>query len=152
MKAMKTIVAVAIIGITLFASSSVVFARGWGRQGGGQDFGPRGQRQGQVMFEEMQEARIQVVAELTKQSTDTVTEKLRNKPVWAVLDEYGAKFTDYQEKMSEKRIDLIKEAVVDGKITQQQADWMIERESQRTKGMARGFGRGRGFKGDCPMF
>jgi hypothetical protein len=94
------------------------------------------------------------LAEVTGQSEETIKAKLQNKPVWAVLDEHKVEFIVFQTKMNGKRTTAIKQAVADGKITQAQADTMIERMGQNPRGFRGGHGRGhgRGFGGNCQMF
>jgi len=150
MKALKRIVALAVVGL-MIATSGIALARGWGRGAG---MNQRSGGSGPFMGEEMFNARISILAELSGQSEDTIKSKLEYKPTWAVIDEYKIDYKVFRTKMQEKRTAVVKQAVADGKITQAQADFMIERMNQapgQRKG-GRGFGKGygRGFSGDCP--
>ncbi len=154
MKRFKKIVGVALISVSL-VSTSVVFAQGWG--GRNYNKTPRYAQQqvnpgpGRVLGSEMFEARIDVLAELTGQSKDDVKAKVQYKPMWAILDEYKVDYSEFQSKMHEKAGSIVKQAVVDDKITQEQADVMLKRMedgpySPRAgmRGQGRGFGKGRG--------
>ena len=150
MKALKGIVVLVVVGL-LIATSGIVMARGWGK---GPGKFQRGGGPGAFMGEEMYNARISILAELAGQSEDTIKAKLDYKPTWAVIDEYKIDFKVFHTKMQEKRSVVIKQAVADGKITQAQADFMIERMNQapgQRRG-GRGFGKGSGRGGDCPRF
>ena len=143
-------IAFAVVGL-LIATSGIAMARGWGK---GPGFNQRGAGPGSFMREEMYNARVNILAELSGQSEDTIKSKLDYKPTWAVIDEYKIDYKVFQTKMQEKRTVVIKQAVTDGKITQAQADFMTERMNQapgQRRG-GRGFekGSGRGFGGDCP--
>ena len=152
MKALKRIITFAVVGL-LIATSGIALARGWGN---GPGRSQRGGGPGAFMGQEMYDARVSILAELAGQSEDTIKSKLEYKPTWAVIDEYKIDYKAFQAKMQEKRTAVVKQAVADGKITQAQADFMIERMNQapgQRKG-GRGFGKGagRGFNGNCPRF
>ncbi|MBT4087217.1 MAG: hypothetical protein HN580_09685 [Deltaproteobacteria bacterium] len=151
MKALKKVLVTAIIGM-LIGTSGIALAQGWGKGHGFSKQGFRGA--GLFMRDEMVNSRVEVLAEVTGQSEETIKAKLQNKPVWAVLDEHKVEFIVFQTKMNGKRTTAIKQAVADGKITQAQADTMIERMGQNPRGFRGGHGRGhgRGFGGNCQMF
>ena len=152
MKALKRIVVFAVVGL-LIVTSGIAMARGWGR---GPGVNQKGAGPGAFMGEEMYNARVSILAELAGQSEDTIKSKLDYKPTWAVIDEYKVDYKAFQAKMQEKRTAVVKQAVADGKITQAQADFMIERMNQapgqRRGGRGFGKGGGRGFNGNCPRF
>ena len=147
MKSLKTKTLVAIVGlifsITTIASGIVVAQDGYGprkgMRGGGNGYGysQQGQSRGPIMRADMFKARIDVLAEMTGQSQEDITAKLRYKPMWAVLDEYKVDYTQFNEKMTAKRAEIIKQAVADGKITQEHADFMLQRSESGP-----GFGKG----------
>ena len=156
MKFLKSVLVVAIVGL-IIGSSAVVLAHGWGRGPGfSQARGNGGQSR--FMGNEMYNARIEALAEVTGKSAETIKSKLQNKPVWAVLEEYNVDFSTFQSKMQQKALALAETAVADGKITQEQADFMTQRMNQGPRGFqggpGRGFGGGfgRGFGGNCPRF
>lgn len=140
-----------IFSITTIASG-IALAQGWngprkGMGGGGYGYSQQGSRggsgysqQGPIMRTEMFNARISVLAEMSDQSEDAIKAKLRYKPMWAVLDEYKIDYEAFNKKMIEKRAEVIKQALSDGKITKDHADFMLERNED---GMGRGgFGPG----------
>ncbi len=153
MKFLKKILFITIA--TSIGMSSMALAHGWGRGHGGWQKGDNQQadsRPGQVLREEMYQARIDVLTELTEQTEETIKAKLEYKPLWAVLDEFKADFKVFQSKMHEKADLIVKKAVEEGKITQEQADFMTKRMRDGKKRGFRGKGRGhRGFGGNCPM-
>jgi len=151
MKALKKIFVTAIIGM-LIGTSGIALAQGWGKGSGFSKQGSRGN--GSFMRNAMLDSRVEVLAEVTGQSEATIKAKLENKPVWAVLDEYKVEFSVFQTKMIEKRSTAVNQAVSDGKITQAQADFMIERMGQNPRGFRGGHGRGhgRGFGGNGQNF
>lgn len=150
MKRFKKIAVVSLVSASLL-TSSLVFAQGWNNRG------PRGmgysqQQQtyyagpGRVLRTEMNEARIKVLAELSGQSTEDIRTKLNSKPMWAVLDEYKITVTDFQSAMHEKADDVVRKAIEDGKLTQEQGDLMLKQmeEGPRTA-MGPRFGNRRGM-------
>ena len=163
MKQFKRIVTVAFVSITLMASS-VTFAQGWGN-GPGQGKGFRnngnccvqsevrpgpGPGPGRVLRDEMFSARVDVLAEMTGEDKEEIKAKVQQKPMWAIMDEYKVDYSDFQKKMHEKAKSVVNQAVTDGKLTQEQADAMLERMEEGPRGPMngkRGFGKkgGRGF-------
>jgi len=131
-------------------ASGIALAQGWDGQGNGKrgmGYGQKRSAVGQVMRTEMAEVRTSILAEMTDQSVEDIKAKLRYKPMWAVLDEYKVDYTAFNKKMIEKRTEIIKQAVSDGKITQERADFMLERaESGMGKGQG-GYGKGQGRRG-----
>ena len=65
-----------------------------------------------------------------------------------IAEEQGVELEDVQQAMSDARADtmqqFIEQAVEDGTMTQEQADWMLEGMEQGFFPMGRGFGRMRG--------
>lgn len=144
MKTLKTIIVTAVTGLILATSGSVM-AQGWKHGGDPAVSQPRGARMGSFIRDEMRQTRVAVLAEVTGQTEATIEAKLRNKPVWAVLDEYKVEFSTFQAKMQEKHVAAIEKAVAEGKITKAQGDFMLERMKDAPHGFA-GKG-GRGFEG-----
>lgn len=165
MKRFKYLVVALITGISLMASGMVMAqGRGMGRNWNSAPADAQGNFQrgpGYTLRSDMYEARIDVLAELSGKSRDEVLSKLRYKPMWAVLDEYGVNFDTYQKRVHEKAKGIVNQAVQEGKITQAQADFMLERMSEGPRagagGPGRGYGKSRGrgpgfggYGGNCP--
>jgi len=157
-------ISIMMLSFALFMSS-LTFAQGWG--------GPRGMKAGgngwnqqafdnrQAFRTEMYNARVQLLASVTDESPETIKAKLRYKPMWAILDEYKVDYAGFSKQMAAKRTEVIKKAVADGKITQEHADFMLERNADEMgpgpRGHGFGYGQrgtkgGPGFRGDCPRF
>ncbi len=165
MKFIKKIAITTLIALSI-GTSGIVWAHGRGGPNKGAGCGFRQQQEtagpGRALREEMAAVRIEAIVEVTEQSSETIKAKLKNKPVWAVLDEFKVDFATFQAKMHEKVGALIQQAVADGKITQEQADFMAERRKDgprqgwggrgRGRGWGHGGGFGRGFGCDCPGF
>ncbi len=170
MKSLKRKTMVAIVGlifsITTIASG-ISFAQNWGgpgkgMRGGGPGYNQQGPGPGPILRTEMFNARINILADMTDQSPDAIKAKLRYKPMWAVLDEYKVDYVKFDEQMTEKRAEIIKQAVTDGKLTQEHADFMLQRSQSGMgfgkggPGMRRG-GRGQGGRQNqrgynCPRY
>jgi hypothetical protein len=142
MKVMKKALMAAVIGLSL-TTSGVAIAQGWGR-GAGSGYAECQRPEGPFSFmrEEMTRARLSVLTEVTAQSEETIQAKLRNKPLWAVLDEFNVDFDTYRAKMQEKHAAVIGQAVGNGKITQAQADFMLSRRAAVSEGEVGRRGRG----------
>ncbi len=137
---------VLVVGM-IFLLSSFAMAQGWGQKG---NRGPQfaGQQQGfgpgQVLREQMYNARVEVLDELSELTAAEIEAKLQYKPLWAVIDEAKVDFPTFQTKLHDKRKDIIGQAVTDGKLTKEQGDFMLERMANGPGKGGRGFGRGRG--------
>ncbi|MBU3915198.1 YckD family protein [bacterium] len=153
MKLLKRIFLITLV-VASIGFSSMAIAHGWGRGYGGGQMGYNQQTgtagPGRILGNEMYQARIDILAELTGQSGETIKAKLLNKPMWAVLDEYKVDFATFQSKMHEKVLLVVKKAAEEGKITQEQADLMTQRMSDGPGQGFSGRGRGRGYGGNCP--
>lgn len=146
MKRFNKILVVMFVGISLLVPS-VAFARGCCGKGGPgySQSGPKGYGPGHVLREEMYNARVEVLAELSELSQDDIKAKLEYKPMWAVIDEAKVDYPTFRKKMQEKAKSVLSQAVTDGKITQAQADFMQERmENGRMGGRGKGPGMGSG--------
>lgn len=143
------------IAVLTVAGTGVGLAQGWGgrpMRGQGYNQGAGGYGPGSMLGIDRYTSQIQALAEVTGQSEATITGKLQNKPVWAVLDEYKVPYATFQARFHDKLKVQINAAVSDGKITQAQADAMIQRMDQRSGGVGYGGrGRGRGRGAGCPF-
>ena len=145
MKSFKNIF-MSVLLILGLVSGSFAFAQNFGKRSGGgnrwqqnqsqRDFGP--------FRQEMFQARLDVLAELSGSSMDEINSKLGYKPMWAILDEYKVDFKVFQTKMHEKAIEMVKKAAESGKLTTDQKDIMLDRmqSGPQQNGMGRGgFGK-----------
>jgi len=171
-------VAFAVIAITLVVGSGSVFAQstnpptaddtpsyfGMGRQGG------RGMMGGGLYIQNgtegpMHDAMIEVFSDQLGLSVDEINTALaEGKTLGEIALEQGLTVEEFQAIMLEARDTTLENAVAEGLITEEQADWMSERGSRMMGGALSGgtrFGRGGstgGFYGrsgnpaGCPMF
>ena len=169
MKRFKRIVVASVVSVSLL-SSGLVFGQGWGNKNSnrGQRYNQQQQVSpgpGRVLRAEMFDARAEVLADLSGQSVEEVKSKLQYKPMWAVADEYNVDFSAFQTKMHEKAKSVVKQALADEKVTQEQADAMLKRMENGpygpgygkkrggrgfNKGQGRGQGMGRGYNANPP--
>ena len=153
----KTIVAgitAGILSLSIVATGDLL-AHGRGYRGGGmgQGWNAQGQTQnvrpGWIMRDELRQAQMEILSEMSGQSVDELNGKLEYKPLWAVLDEYKVDFKEFRAKMHEKHIALVEKAAADGKITEAQKTMILERmtanQSQQPGFGKGGFGKGGGF-------
>ena len=148
MKSFKNIF-IAVLLILGLVSGSFVFAQSFGMRSGGGNRWQQNQSQrtfgpGMLFRQEMFQARLDVLAELSGSSVDEINSKLGYKPMWAILDEYKVDFKVFQTKMHEKAIEMVKKAAENGKLTTDQKDIMLDRmqNGPQQNGMRRGgFGK-----------
>ncbi|MFH2129164.1 MAG: DUF2680 domain-containing protein [bacterium] len=145
-------------------ASGIAAAQGWNGPGNatrGAGYAQQGGfvGPGPVLRTDMFNARIELLTEMTEQSQETIKAKLRYKPMWAVLDEYKVDYVAFNNKMAEKRTGIINKAVADGKISQDQADFMLQRAEggmqSGNPGWQKGRRGGRGQRGggfNCPRY
>jgi hypothetical protein len=93
--------------------------------------------------------------------------RAEGKTLFVLAQELGVDFTEVREAMSAVHEASLEQAVTDGTISQEQADWMLSRlggQGGQASGMGRGFGGGLaqgmgrgagnggfgGFGGECP--
>jgi hypothetical protein len=74
----------------------------------------------------------------------------KGKTPWQIAEEKGISQDEFAQAMQTIHADILKQAVADGVITQEQADWMLEGIEQGYgfgggRGMGRGMGRGGHF-------
>ena len=146
LKNKKIALAISLVFSIAMIASSFTFAQGFGRRGGG-GYGQQMADRGPVLRNDMFNARIGILAEMTSESQADIKAKLRYKPMWAVMDEYKVDYTEFNKKMTAKRTEVIKQALADGKISEDRANFMLERN---TDGFGPGMKQGkRGRRGGC---
>ena len=94
---------------------------------------------------------LQVAADALNMTTDELITALRSgKTLEEIATEAGVDIQDVQDAIQEARTtefrDRIQQAVTDGTITQEHADWLLEGLEKGFLGGADGFGFGHGFK------
>jgi len=163
----KTKITVLIGTLILFmlASTGFLLAQGKGQpgmrgpQGYGMGYGPGGMGGAKhLLRNEMYNARIEALAEITGKDVDTIRTQLGSKSFYAIIQENDIDRSVFHEKMTVKVKALLQKAKSDGKITEDQADSMIQRMESRGegdfpckgKGPGRMQGQGRGPYG--PMW
>ncbi len=155
----KTIVAgitAGILSLSMIASGDLL-AYGKGHRGGGMGRGwNNGQAQtqnvrpGRILRDELRQAKVEVLSEMSGQTVDELNGILAYKPLWAVLDEYKVDFSEFREKMHETHVALVEKAAADGKITETEKTQVLEQmalnQSQQGSFGSRGFGKGSGHR------
>jgi hypothetical protein len=71
------------------------------------------------------------------------------KTLWQIAQDQGKTFAEFQALVLEARTQAFEQMVADGVITQEQADWMLERMGGRRSG---GFGQGLTNPEGCGMY
>ena len=94
---------------------------------------------------------LQIAAEELNMTTDELINELRSgKTLEEIATEAGVDLQEVQDAIQAARTtefrDRIQQAVTDGTITQEHADWLLEGLEQGFIGGPDGFGFGRGFK------
>jgi hypothetical protein len=143
-----------LLSVTLYSAGDLS-AYGRNNQGAGMGKSLNAQSQNQnirpgwIMKDELTQAQVDVLAELSKQPADTIKTKLQYKSMWTVLDEYKVDFKIFQDKMHEKHLALVEKAVKDGKITENEKKLILDQmelnQSQSFNLGQRGLGNGRGY-------
>ena len=82
---------------------------------------------GALLRDEMNEARVSVLAELSGKAVEDIQEQVKTKPFRMLLDEYQVNPEEFQAKMHAKVVLLVDQAAKAGKITEEQAKTMYER-------------------------
>jgi hypothetical protein len=72
-------------------------------------------------------------------SEDLETRLENGETVWTIAEQKGLTLEQFRTLLTEARTTAVNQAVADGVITQEQADWMLDRMGQMGQG---GFGRG----------
>jgi hypothetical protein len=111
--------------------SGMMGNRGQGMMGSNGSYGP------------MHEYMLQGFAEALGIRVTDLQDKLNNgETMWSIAEAQGKSSEDFQALMVEIRSKAVEQAVADGKLTQEQADWMAQRWQQM---QANGYG-----PGTCP--
>ena len=131
-------------------------APGTGYGNGGGPMGGRGMRGGGMVGNGiLHDAMIAVYAQELGISVDDLNTRMTNGETMAqIATEKGLTVEEFRTLMVDARSQAIDQAVKDGTLTQEQADWMKQRGTR----MNGGAGRGRGMRGanagtmECPYF
>jgi hypothetical protein len=128
-----------------------VFQHGRGPGGGGRGFG-------------LGDAELEAAAKVLGMTADEVSSALQEgQTLQDLADEAGVDIADVHAAIQAVHVaemrDSIAQAVEDGTMTQEKADWLLEGLDKGfmgggSGGFGRGFGggmRGQGFGGECPM-
>ena len=103
-----------------------------------------GRRNGQTGYGPVHEYMVAAVSEALGMTAEDLRAELESgKTMWGVAEEQGLTSEQFGELMVDARTSALNQAVEDGVITREQADWMIARMSQMN---ANGYG-----PGSCPM-
>lgn len=167
-KVMLGIVIVAVVAVAL-ASTGAVYAQsgtpttqvpgsGYGMGGRGARGGMMGGYLNQTGVDPLHDAMIAAVAEEIGLGVDEIETRLAaGETLSAIALSQGVTVEEFATIMVDARNLAIDQAVVDGTLTQEQADWMKTRSS-RMFGVGTGtgvrgsaYGRGSMFSGTCPM-
>ena len=123
--------------------------------GNGGPMSGRGMRGGMVGEGLLHDAMIAVYAQELGISVDDLNTRLANGETMSqIAAEKGLTVEQFRTLMTDARSQAIDQAVKDGTLTQEQADWMKQRGTRMNNGAA----RGRGMRGansgtqDCPYF
>ncbi|MBF0280812.1 MAG: hypothetical protein HQM13_23675 [SAR324 cluster bacterium] len=81
----------------------------------------RGTGPGALLRTEMNDARVEVLAELSGKSVKEIQEQVKTKPFRMLLGEFQVNFEEFQAKMHAKVVTLVDQAAKSGKITDEQA-------------------------------
>lgn len=145
-KSTKALIAIT-IGASVFAGG-VALARGWNAHGGyghwgqggmqgpsqgmhgpgpryGMQVNPAGMGMmgpGRLFREEMQQARVQVLAELSGQSVVQIEKDVEAYSMRALLQKYNINFDKMQTLMHAKTVQIVQKAADDGRITKDEAN------------------------------
>ncbi len=151
--ALVVLMLVGLTGATLVFAQEPTPPIPFGRHGGGRGMGGfGGAGDGQwTMFDTAAEA-------LGLTPEELFAELHAGKSLEEVAEEQGVEIETVQDTMNEARaearLEMIEQAVEDGTLTQEQADWMLEGLERDFFPGGQGFGRGRGGgfhpKGECP--
>jgi hypothetical protein len=125
---------------------------GWGERGGrgmmGGGYGMMGGFDGDEGdgYGPMHDYMLQGFAKAFGLTVEELQAKLdAGETMYSIAEAQGMTLAQFSEMVTQVRTDAFNQAVADGVITQAQADWMLERMSQKGAG---GYGPG---AGGCPM-
>lgn len=125
----------------------------WGGRMGGRGMGMRGgyaAQAGTGEYGPMHDAMMSAFAEALGLPVEELEARHdAGETLWQIAEAQGMSAEDFGSLMIEARSDALQQAVADGTITQEQADWMNQRMTQR---QAAGYGPGsENCTGDGPM-
>jgi len=155
----KFLLSIVIVGVLVatFATVGVVSAQGFGNQasqGSSFGMGGRGRMANNLGYAGtgdglLHDYMIAAFAEKLGVSVDDLEARLASgdRLVDIALDQ-GLTIDAFRTLMTEARADAVAQAVADGVITQEQADWMTSHAGGAMRGGRGGFG---GYAGNCPM-
>jgi hypothetical protein len=135
MKTKLTIIisCVLVVGIIL---SGLAFADGQGK-GNRQGFGFKQRHKGDGLMllakYERKNLMVQVLSELSKQSTETISTKLKEQRMHTVMQELGIDREVFRTAMRIKAIELIQKSAESGTITPEQAKDILAKMENRSK-------------------
>ena len=157
--------ALAVLLLAGLSGAAVVFAQDstppipFGRHGGNRGFGGRGMMGGFAGASSGQWTMFDTAAETLGLTPEELFAELRaGKSMDELAEEQGVELDALHETVNadraEVRREAIEQAVEDGSLTQEQADWMLEGLEQGLFPGGQSFGRGRGGgyspDGECP--
>lgn len=161
----KVFVGVLIAGVLVaaFATVGLVSAQAAGPQGvqGDQPFGMG--RRGGMAFNQgvtlvgdgvLHDYIVKIFADKLSVDVDVLEDRLANgEHMVDIAIEKGLTVEEYQALMVDVRAQAVDQAVADGVLTLEQADWMKTRAGGMRGGMRGGmFGGYAGFSGECPVY
>lgn len=152
-KLMKVLGLIAVVGLVAGIGASAVYAQDETPLSPRGTRGSRGQgmglalEDGNEMFKIDQEAIHQELADLLGIDVDVMESALESGETLSSLAlEYDVNFDILRAVFDEARAEVIAQAVEDGTITQEQADWILDHKGAMGTDVGTGFG-GRGVRG-----
>ena len=150
------IIGAGIVGAVAFAqgpqSGSFGFRGQMGRMSFNNAHGPMGSGLMDENMEETMHAAIADALGITEQEFED--EMAAGKTMFQIADEHNVDINIVWSAMQSARADALQQAVNDGTITQDQADWMSQRGAGMMSGGMGGYGahgsNGGQYNGDCP--
>ena len=118
-----------------FLAAGFVYAQGWqasdtNRRFQNQQLSDQGTGVGRLFRSDVQEAQVGVLMELTGQTEAQIRGDLAQLRMQGVLSKYGLKFEDVETRMHTQNVLIVKKAVEEGKISQEQADSIFLKMSE----------------------
>lgn len=168
-KYLKIASVVAVVAVVALVGAAVAFAQtptpptggfGPGSMMGGGRRGPMAGGQGfMAEYQAVMHAKIAEALGLTADEFNAALAE--GKTPYVIAQEKGIDFATVQAAMQAAHAEVLQQAVADGKLTQEQANWMLSRQAQMGAQRANGgfagplgqMGRGArigGYSGNCP--
>ena len=118
-----------------FLAAGFAYAQGWqasdtNRRFQNQQQADQGTGVGRLFRSDVQEAQVGVLMELTGQTEAQIRGDLAQLRMQGVLSKYGLKFEDVETRMHTQNVLIVKKAVEEGKISQEQADSIFLKMSE----------------------